>query len=852
MSIEYSPQSIEQEAQKFWQTHRCFNVTKRNTQRQKFYILCAFPYPSGVLHVGHVRNYVLGDVEARYQRMRGKQVLHPIGWDAFGLPAENAAIHQDTDPMTWTYANIKRMRTQLKRLGLSYDWDRELTTCDPNYYQWEQWLFTQLFKKGLAYRKTSWVNWDPVDQTILANEQVIQGRGWRSGALVERKAIPQWFLKITDYTATLLQDLESLSEWPEPVKTMQRHWIGRSEGIVVKFPLLDQPHYPILEVFTTRVDTIMGVTYIAISPEHPLAQYAMREDSAMQQCVEKYLAMPTAEAAVANQKKLGTFTGFYVQHPITQAVLPIWIASFVEMDYGTGAVMAVPAHDTRDFEFAKQYQLPIQSVIAPQEGVIPHYTQAAYTKKGPLINSGPFTGLNNTAALAAITEYLLQNEIGYPKTYYRLRDWGVSRQRYWGTPIPIIHCDHCGAVPVPEGDLPVTLPEIVAHTRGKSPLPLSQIPEFYETTCPQCGQPARRETDTLDTFVESSWYFIRFLCPDAPQMIAPQSQDWLPVDHYMIGIEHAILHLLYARFFYKLFHTLGLLKTPPSIAQEPFQQLLTQGMVLKSGAKMSKSKGNVVNPMPLIDQYGADALRLFILFAAPPTQSLEWSDDGLLGAYRFLKRLWHFVHEHLGWLMASQMKASASLNTAQKNLRTQIHTLLKLASEDYQRYQFNTVIASCMKLLNTLQDAVANSSIMDQSEVASWQFIIQEGLSILLRLLAPLVPHITHALWEKLDWPTIILDAPWPTVDQAALQKQEISVVIQVNGKRRAVLTVAAGESMDRIKQITLQAETIQPYLRDAQVEKMIVVPAKPNAPLLINIVTATLSTSPDNPLNTG
>jgi leucyl-tRNA synthetase len=845
----YSPHIIEQEAQQYWDHHRCFQVNDRDTSRQKFYGLCAFPYPSGDLHVGHIRNYVLGDVGARYQRMCHKQVLNPIGWDAFGLPAENAAIQKGIDPAEWTTANILRMRTQLKRLGLSYDWNRELATCDPEYYRWEQWLFIKLFEKGVAYRKTSWVNWDPIDQTILSNEQVIQGRGWRSGALVERKAIPQWFLKITDYADILLQELESLPEWPEAVKTMQHHWIGRSKGMIVTFPLLDSVNNDSLEVFTTRIETIMGVSYLAISPEHPLTQQLASHNTTIKIFAAECLAIPTAESAVATQEKLGLFTGHYAKHPLTQEKLPIWIANFVEKEYGTGAVMAVPAHDQRDFTFAQQYQLPCLPVIAPLDDTAFDYRQAPFIEKGRLINSGNFTGLQTEAAIQAITQHLVTRGLAYAKTHYRLRDWGISRQRYWGAPIPIIYCDHCGVLPVPEKDLPITLPKLPASQKGQAPAPLSQLPEFYKTRCPQCHRPARRETDTFDTFVESSWYFIRFLCPQAHQMISEDTHAWLPVDHYTIGIEHAVLHLLYSRFFYKLFHTLGLLKTPEGIPQEPFRQILTQGMVLQSGTKMSKSKGNVVEPTPLIDQYGADTLRLFILFAAPPTQSLEWSNEGLLGSHRFLKRLWQLVNSQLDWLMDATVELPAILSTEQKALRTQIHSLLTLTSQDYQRYQFNTAIANCMKLLNLLQSAISHLSATE--DTVSWQPLIKEGVTILLRLLAPIVPHVTHVLWSRLYHSENILEAPWPEVDAIALVTQQLTVVIQINGRKRAVLTVPTNTPIDQIKQKAQTAEVIQPYLKNTQIKKMILVPTKPNVQWLLNIVTAAVSMESDGLLNT-
>jgi leucyl-tRNA synthetase len=732
------------------------------------------------------------------------------------------------------------MRAQLKKLGLSYDWTREFMTCDPSYYRWEQWLFTKLVEKGLAYRKTSWVNWDPVDQTILANEQVIQGRGWRSGALVERRAIPQWFLKITDYADRLLQDLDYLSHWPESVKTMQRRWIGRSEGIIVQFSILDNPNQTALEVFTTRVDTLMGVSYLAISPEHILAHQAAAQDTTIQVFIDQCRTLPTAEAAIATQEKLGIFTGWYAQHPITQAILPIWIANFVTMDYGTGAVMAVPAHDSRDFEFAQRYCLPIQVVITENGDAISADLKKAYTGTGYLVNSGLFTGLTTEAAKPAIKDYLVKHSKGYPKVHYRLRDWGVSRQRYWGTPIPIIYCEHCGTVPVPAKDLPVVLPERIDFSRAA---PLSHLQAFYQTTCPRCHRAARRETDTFDTFIESSWYFIRFTSLQTENMLETQAQSWLPVDHYIGGIEHAVLHLLYARFFYKVLHDLDLLQTDPTQTQEPFQSLLTQGMVLKEGVKMSKSKGNVVDPESLIEKYGVDAIRLFILFAAPPDQSLEWSDEGLSGAVRFLKRLWHFIQENTAILVDSSSD-TPFFNSQQKEIRAQIYQLLQSARKDYDRYQFNTVIASCMKFLNILQDAAEKYQTAKPTETLGWQLMLQEGTHILLRLLAPLAPHITHVLWKKLNLPDSILDASWPKVLDSALEKENRPVVVQVNGKRRAILSVKTDMDIEKIQEAALQTHAIQPFIKEVNIKKVIVVTPKNQEALLINIVTSPLPIS--------
>jgi len=833
----YKPETLEAAVQDFWKTHQCFKTNNALNQKEKFYCLCSFPYPSGNLHVGHVRNYVLGDASARYQRMLGKQVLHPMGWDAFGLPAENAALKNNTHPAQWTYGNIKRMRQQLERLGLSYDWDREIATCHPSYYQWEQWLFIQLFQKGLAYRKTSKINWDPVDQTILANEQVINGRGWRSGALIERRAIPQWFLKISDYADVLLEDLEKLTGWPKAVKTMQTHWIGRSEGTMIEFAVLDCVGFKHIEVFSTRVDTIMGVTYLAIAAEHPVSRYLATQNSALSAFIEHYQNIPTAEMITATQEKAGIFTGLYAEHPLTKTHIPIWVANFVTIEYGSGAVMGVPAHDTRDFEFAQIYHLALKTVIHSREAEAHSSFQTPYTQPGILVNSGEFTGLDSEAAKKVIMRQLSQQGIARPSIQYRLKDWGISRQRYWGTPIPIIYCDHCGTVAVPEKDLPVVLPEKVNFQPGSSFL--KQIPEFYETTCPQCQRPAHRETDTFDTFIESSWYFIRFIDPQAAQMIPEDAAKWLPVDQYIGGIEHAILHLLYSRFIYKVLYNLKLLHQSQQPTQEPFKVLLTQGMVLKDGVKMSKSKGNVVDPDELIKTYGADTIRLFALFAAPPEQSLEWSDKGIVGAYRFLKRLWHFVSQyHQSCLASSQAASLPPLNKPQKTLKKNIHMLLQLIRRDYEKTQFNTVIANCMELLNTLQTAKRTIQALPSDEKDNWQSLIGEGLEILLKGLSPIVPHITHYLWQQLKPNTVILDEPWPTVDETALQVDEITVVVQINGKRRAIFQASVDTELEAIKKLAIEQEKVEFYLQELTIKKIIVVPSKKQSPLLLNIVT--------------
>lgn len=821
MSKLYNPEEIELTAQKFWEDQQIFTVTE-DLSKEKFFCLSMMPYPSGYLHMGHVRNYTLGDVIARYQRMLGKNVLQPMAWDAFGLPAENAAIKNKVAPAQWTYHNIDYMREQLKRLGFGYDWKREITTCRPEYYRWEQWLFLKLYEKGLVYKKNAVVNWDPVDQTVLANEQVIDGRGWRSGALVERREIPQWFLKITDYAEELLNDLDKLDGWPEQVKTMQRNWIGRSEGLTIHFNVKDHPQP--LEVYTTRPDTLFGCTYVAIAPTHPLAARAAQQNPELTGFIEECRHIELAEATIATIEKKGIDTGLKAIHPITGEELPVWTANFVLMDYGTGAVMSVPAHDQRDYEFALKYNLPLKIVIEPADGSAWDYTQGAYTEKGRLVNSEQFSELFYIEAFNAIAEHLTAAGKGQRQVHYRLRDWGVSRQRYWGTPIPMINCNTCGTVPVSEIDLPVVLPEEVEFTEtGGSPL--KDLPEFYQTTCPGCHQPATRETDTFDTFVESSWYYARFACKNQDlAMLDDRANYWTPVDHYIGGIEHAILHLLYARFFHKVLRDEGLLNS-----DEPFLRLLTQGMVLKDGAKMSKSKGNTVDPQDLIDRYGADTVRLFTIFAAPPEQSLEWSDSGVEGAYRYLKRLWSFAQEWaetLRTLNAQRLTEVdwSALMAAQQDIRRQIHEIVKQANYDYERLQYNTVVSACMKLLNLLHDIDKNQSLNAE--------IVHEGLSFLLRLLAPIVPHITHSLWQDAGYPGQILQAKWPKHSAEALKAEQIQLVVQVNGKLRGNITIPSEATQADIEQCVLANAQVQKYIEGKQPKKIIVIPKR-----LVNIV---------------
>lgn len=817
---QYHPKELESKIQQYWETHLCF-AAKEDPAKEKYYCLSMFPYPSGHLHVGHVRNYMLSDVFARFAKMQGKNVLHPIGWDAFGLPAENAAIQHQVPPAQWTHDNIDHMRTQLKSLGFSFDWSRELATCEPEYYHWEQWLFIKMFEKGLVYKKNAVVNWDPVDQTVLANEQVIDGCGWRSGAKVERRAISQWFLKITDYAEELLKGLDDLPHWPEQVKTMQRNWIGRSQGVAFQFQVEDQADQK-LEVYTTRIDTLMGVTYLAIAPEHPLVAIALAKNPGLQNFIEQCRNLKVAEADLATLEKAGEATGLFALHPITQARLPIWVTNYVIMEYGTGAVMAVPAHDQRDYEFAKKYQLDMLPVILSTENIAPDLSQQAYTGSGILFNSGKFNGLSSQEAHHSIAEYLVDHKIGQKQVHYRLRDWGVSRQRYWGAPIPMIECAQCGTVPVPLQDLPVKLPTNVIPQKSS---PLASMPEFYAVNCPQCGQAAKRETDTFDTFVESSWYYLRYSCPDlATAILDERAAYWAPVDHYIGGIEHAILHLLYSRFFHKVIRDFGLVNT-----DEPFARLLTQGMVLKDGAKMSKSKGNTVDPQVLINQYGADTVRLFIMFAAPPEQSLEWSEAGVEGAFRFLKRLWRIVHEHVRDHGLNETDLSAfDLNDTQKTLYRQIHETLQKVTDDFaRRYTFNTAIAAVMELVNH-----TNSYILNQNASPADRAVKQRALETIVLLISPIVPHITHVLWEALGHQDPLVNVTWPAVDQQALKRDTLELVVQVNGKVRANISIDATASKEIIEKAALSHENILRYTENKTVRKIIIVGQK-----LVNIV---------------
>ncbi|HKX53252.1 MAG TPA: leucine--tRNA ligase [Nitrosospira sp.] len=865
MQEKYHPQEIESEAQQYWQQTAAFKAVEA-PEKRKYYCLSMFPYPSGKLHMGHVRNYTIGDVLSRYHRMQGYNVLQPMGWDAFGLPAENAAMQNNVPPAKWTYDNIAYMRKQLQSLGLAIDWDRELATCQPDYYRWNQWLFLRMLEKGLAYRTTGIVNWDPVDQTVLANEQVIDGRGWRTGALVEKHEIPMYYMKITAYADELLEALSALPGWPERVRTMQANWIGKSFGVEVRFPADAESGMPQdLKVFTTRADTLFGVTYVAVAAEHPVAQHAAKNNPALAAFIEECKQGAMMEAELATQEKKGRDTGLYVIHPLTGTRLPVWIANYVLMGYGEGAVMAVPAHDERDFEFATEYSLPIRPVIKPADSDLPVPLAQAYVEHGITFDSEEFSGLGFQAAVDAIAAGLQQKGLGEKRVHYRLRDWGISRQRYWGCPIPLIYCDACGVVPVPDDQLPVVLPEdLVPDGSGN---PLAKTPSFYECSCPRCGQPARRETDTMDTFVDSSWYYIRYACTDQRQAMVDARVDyWLPVDQYIGGIEHAILHLLYSRFWSKVMRDLGLV-----LFDEPFANLLTQGMVLneimfrktESGrivyfnpadvdiqtdeqgrriravlradgqpveaggiGTMSKSRNNGVDPQKLVEQYGADTARLFMMFASPPEQTLEWADAGVEGAFRFLKRLWKQVYDHLqqsGPVIGPT--PVAGLSPELKALRFQLHqTIAKVGDDLGRRHTFNTAIAAVMELMNAL------GKLQDSSPPA--RGLMQEALENIVLLLSPIVPHICHALWRELRPGTELLDQPWPQADSAALVQDEIELIVQVNGKLRGKIRVAADTKPVVIEQLALENEQVRRFMDGKAVKKVVMVPGK-----LVNIV---------------
>ena len=813
---EYHPETLETQAQAAWLSKKTFSV-QADTAQEKFYCLAMFPYPSGKLHMGHVRNYTIADVIARYQRMLGKNVLQPMGWDAFGLPAENAAIQQKAAPATWTKGNIAEMRKQLQRLGFAYDWDRELATCTPEYYRWEQWFFTRLYEKGLVYKKMATVNWGPVDQTVLANEQVIDGRGWRSGAEVERREIPQWFIRITEYADELLENLDKLSGWPEPVRLMQRNWIGKSFGLELSFEL----NTPIAErdkidVYTTRPDTLYGVTYISLAAEHPISLALADTNDDLAEFINRCKKSSVSAADMARAEKLGMDTGLRAVHPLTGDQVPVWVANYVLMDYGSGAVMAVPAHDERDWEFAHQYDLPIVTVINDRDGQPADVSAAAYTDHGTLTNSGTYDGLDFQDAFDRIAASLQSKGLGKVTTQYRLRDWGVSRQRYWGTPIPMLNLSDGGELPIPADRLPSLLPEDVVMEGVASPIKTD--PDWRKFN--HNGEDCERETDTFDTFMQSSWYYARFTCPDYDQgMLDSEAANyWLPVDQYVGGIEHAILHLLYARFFHKLMRDEGLVDS-----DEPFERLLTQGMVLKDGAKMSKSKGNTVDPQELIDRYGADTVRLFSMFAAPPEQSLEWSDAGVEGSHRFLRRLWRLVQDRVMHEGTVNVK-TANLSKAQKDLRRKTHETIAKVSDDYGRRQtFNTAVAAVMELCNDVSRHAG-----DTTEDAA---VVDEALTAAVLLLNPIVPHISETLFDQLTGGDI-LGAPWPELDESTLARDEIDIVVQVNGKVRAKISVAADASKEAIEQVALAHDNVQRFTDGVTVRKVIVVPGK-----LVNVV---------------
>jgi leucyl-tRNA synthetase len=811
----YIHTTIEAEVQQFWDDHSSFRAVE-DAGREKFYCLSMFPYPSGRLHMGHVRNYTIGDVVARYQRMQGKNVMQPMGWDAFGLPAEGAALKHGLPPAQWTRENIDYMRTQLRSLGFAYDWDRELATCDQDYYRWEQWFFTRMFEKGLAYKKSAVVNWDPVDKCVLANEQVIDGRGWRSNAIVERREMEQWFLRITDYADELLAGLDDL-DWPEPVKIMQRNWIGRSEGLEVEFGIEDSAE--VLGIYTTRPDTLLGVSYMAVAAEHPLATAAAANNKELQSFIKDCQRSAVSEAVVETMEKKGMALGINAVHPITGDSVPVWVANFVLMGYGTGAVMAVPAHDQRDYEFARGHGLPIRQVIEPAGDEACDLEQAAFVSKGQLVNSGKYNGLTSLDAFNAIAADLEAAAKGSRRVNYRLRDWLISRQRYWGAPIPVINTAEGEQKAVAASELPVVLPEDVQLDGAGSPL--KTMAGFLNTLDPETGKPAERETDTFDTFMESSWYYARFCCPDASDaMLDERSNYWLPVDLYIGGIEHAILHLLYARFFHKMMRDEGLVTSA-----EPFKKLLTQGMVLKDGAKMSKSKGNTVDPEELIRKYGADTVRLFMMFAAPPEQSLEWSDEGVKGAYRFVRRLWDCVQAHVAGQPAGQEIVQAELDERQKDLRRQVHdTVAKVSDDIGRRYTFNTAIAANMELINAVSRYEVNGGY-DRA-------LVQEALECIVLMLSPVIPHGCHQMWQQLGHEGAVIDAVWPVPDEAARVADSVTLVVQVNGKLRARVNLPANISKQKAEEAALADENVQKFVAGKEIRKVIVVPGK-----LVNVV---------------
>lgn len=821
--MKYDFKTIEEKWQKKWEADHAFKTTE-DTSKPKYYALEMFPYPSGNLHMGHVRNYSIGDVVARYKKMQGFNVLHPMGWDSFGLPAENAAIKHGTPPAEWTWKNIDNMRTQLKRLGFAIDWDREVATAKEEYYKFTQWMFLQLFKNGLAYKKKSFVNWCPSCQTVLANEQVVNGKCERCKSEVGKRDLEQWFFSITKYADRLLKDIDKLGGWPDKVKSMQTNWIGKSEGAELKFRLDGSDEE--LTVFTTRPDTVYGVSYMVIAPEHPIVESLISgrpEEAACREFIKKVHGMSEIMRSSTDTEKEGVFTGRYVINPLNGKKVPLYLANYVFLDYGTGIVMGVPAHDQRDFDFAKKYNLPIEIVVQPEgQNMKGEDLTEAFAAEGIMENSGEFDGMNNREALKKIIDYVEEKGIGERKVNFRLRDWLISRQRYWGAPIPVVYCEKCGTVPIPESELPVRLPENVKFTgQGKSPL--SECEEFMNTTCPKCGGHARRESDTMDTFVCSSWYYLRYCDPHNDKM--PFAKDkvdyWMNVDQYIGGVEHAILHLLYARFFTKVLYDLGYVS-----CEEPFENLLTQGMVLKDGSKMSKSVGNVVSPDEIVAKYGADTARLFILFAAPPERDLDWNDTAVEGAYKFLNRVWRAVDE-LKPFMSDEKVVSASLNAEEKKLRFAVNASIKKVTEDFERFSFNTAISSIMEMVNELyryKDATAPESYSKP--------LIGEALRSLIVLLSPIVPHITQEMWESIGNDTALFDTPWPSFDESALVVSEVEIVVQINGKIRDKMTVSADLSREQMEEIAKTSDKVKALIGDKQIVKVIAVPKK-----LINIV---------------
>ena len=826
--MHYPHAEIERRVQAQWDAAGTF-AAQDDGAGGKFYCLSMFPYPSGRLHMGHMRNYTIGDMISRHQMMRGARVMQPMGWDAFGLPAENAAIENNIHPAKWTRENIAEMRAQMRRLGLAVDWSREFATCDPSYYKWEQVFFIRLFQKGIAYKKTAPVNWDPVDETVLANEQIVDGKGWRSGAEVERREIPMWFLRITDYAEELLAELDNLPQWPESVKTMQRNWIGKSEGARVRLKLEGRGGE--LECFSTRPDTLFGATFCAVAPEHPLAKEAAARDAKVAAFIEKCGRLGVSEEAIETAEKEGMDIGVRAEHPFDPSrKLPVFAANFVLAQYGSGALYGCPAHDSRDLEFARKYNLPVVPVVLPPDAEAGSFEirEAAHTGGGTMINSEFMNGLDSEAAKARAIEELEKRGRGEREVQYRLRDWGVSRQRYWGCPVPMVFCDSCGDVPAAEKDLPVELPEsFVPDGHGS---PLSRHDSFAKCACPKCGGAARREADTFDTFVESSWYFARFACPDCETaMTDSRAAKWMPVDQYIGGIEHACLHLLYARFYHKLMRDAGMYPAEGAADKrrfaEPFARLLCQGMVLKDGAKMSKSKGNTVDPQELIDKHGADTARLFILFAAPPEQALEWSEDGVKGCARFLDRIWRLAEAHEGAVRAasekSGAKTSGAMSEKQEEARREIHRILAKADYDISRLRLNNIPSAAMKIANVLNEAAgAESGSGGEGSGA----LLREGFDILLRLLAPAVPHISQALWERLGFPGLLADAKWPEADADAMSARKVNLSVQVNGKFRGVVSVSAGAGDDECEKAAREVEAVRRHLEGRTIRKVVVV----------------------------